>query len=140
METAAELVEGAISLVFLVAALAGFVWPLLRLRTRAATATARPPAASQPASAAWAAYRGAARWSADPRFAFRAATAEIVRQAEFGPDGGHAVDEPASVHVHARNPHGRFFFVIARDDGTVFVKPISDAAAASVAGDQRQPD
>lgn len=134
----AGLLETALGLVFAVAMLASFVWPFLRMGRSARTSASASAPTSAGDGKAWAAYRGVARWSADPRRAFRAATAEIVRQQAFGPDGGMAVGEPASVHVHARNAHGAFFFVIAREDGSVFVKPMSPAAAAAVLGGDRE--
>jgi hypothetical protein len=123
---AAELLEGVLALAMAAAVAVAFVWPLFHRKLR------ERPRAQGDGPGAWAAYRSAARWSPDPSRAFRGATAEILRRAEFGPDGGTPVGDPASVHVHARNAHGTCFFVIARADGTVFVKPMGAAAARAL--------
>jgi hypothetical protein len=81
------------------------------------------------------AYRRTILLSTDPRYSFNGRTAEVLSEQEDVPDPEHSLNE-VTLHVHARNAHGEYFFVVAPSSGGVFAKHISHAAAKAVLGEK----
>lgn len=73
--------------------------------------------------------------AASPEHTFDGRTAEVVQREDEVLYKDH-VPSAVVLHIHARNPHGEYFYVVARSYDTPFVKHIPHASARAVLKDR----